>query len=858
MASVHDYYDKKKKKSASSGSSSKVVGGVLQPRSSGSSSGNKKTTNVMQPRNSGDSSDNTQKKSSESVPPASTSDFYRDQNGNVVNASGSIVMTASTVSKLNPETQQKVAKFPSYEQSRQQGSGGQSGGGQSGGTPTGKYSLIGPDGKVINPNYSAADKADMERMGLASGYRFEPTMSGGASNDSPVNVPYTGPQTEDNYNPNLDTQFTEPEVEQETFNEQAVEPVQLDSNGEPYFLGDYGIVQYGGAYWFVDNESKTLRPFESVAAFNNLTDPEDRNVPQVDASAFEDGKLLDGYERLSSDFAIKFDGSYKTYEPSKIRARYGNSSIDVTSEQEAWMVLDGFLDLVATQDETISAATLDKIRTDKTLVAKYLNALAYGGYTLEDVYRDFARRELIGQGKTEYNNIDPISAEMNRIQYQTTQSSKDAYNDPQLAPPVELAGINRATLNLPLYNLPDEVFKTLVPILDYNSPEMKEAMNEIESIYHDILMQQLEASTEQQKAVADYNWDTFREELEKNYGIRLSNNALDAWDQITNMKNEYSGRGISGSGLEQENIDAYLSRVRRSDNLLRQEKLSEKEKQEANYFLQYASQQEIADLVNSNPEKAKNWGLIPSDDVRSALSFETLRAKYPPEVTDKEINDYINSVIDENGNYRSELYQNYTQNALNIQKDKETYQMGQALDKKLLEEQKAYADYTQPDVDFLRYTPEGTTGSSNIKDLDLPSYESVAGQESTGDITNPLREALNKNRSAGDRPSGSTGVTGGLTPVPASQAKAGDLKSVNGANKTYWSSQQLSRYNGRTEPSDTVKSAIPKTLKTPSADTGTTGGATATKVRFPSGTTGTLNLTSQQKAKLSGQGYSFL
>ncbi len=408
-------------------------------------------------------------------------------------------------------------------------------------------------------------------------------------------------------------------------------PTTTGGKAQSYFMGDYSLIRFNGAgpsgnmnqgtVWLVDPKTNSMRPFQNASALSNFFDePVDINdIPVHDASSLSGGGPLEGYQLLNSEYAIKSDGTAKRldYSASELATRYG-SGIDQGLEQEASMMLDGFMDLVKNTNAGIDQATLKKLAGDDNQVAYYINALAYGGYTLNDIYRDMKKKEL------GINNVSPISATATRSQYQGTPEGQKGIGDSRLTPPPQIGDLSASTLNLALYDMPDEAFKTLVPLLDYNSDEFKSRMDDIQSAYHDILLQQVNAGTEQEKAMADYNWENFREEISKNYGIQLSNNAIDAWDQIEQAYNSFSERGIFNSGMQNESIDDYLRRVRRTDQQVRDDKLSKTEQEEKSYFTQFATPQQIQDLINSDPDKAKGWGLIPSDDIKNALSLDTL------------------------------------------------------------------------------------------------------------------------------------------------------------------------------------------------------------------------------------------
>jgi len=84
-------------------------------------------------------------------------------------------------------------------------------------------------------------------------------------------------------------------------------------------------------------------------------------------------------------------------------------------------------------------------------------------------------------------------------------------------PPANIGTINSSILNSPITKLPPEAFNTLVQPLDVNSEDFKEQLDKIESVFHDILVDQVNATSEYAKAIADDKYLTLRNYLDKTY-----------------------------------------------------------------------------------------------------------------------------------------------------------------------------------------------------------------------------------------------------------------------------------------------------------------------------------------------------
>jgi hypothetical protein len=227
------------------------------------------------------------------------------------------------------------------------------------------------------------------------------------------------------------------------------------------------------------------------------------------------------------------------------------------------------------------------------------------------------------------------------------------------------------------------------------------------------MMQKAEANTEQAKAIANNDWEKFKESIDRKYGIQLSDNANSAWGQLQSMFKGYTDAGLGQSGLMNEVMDKYLGDVRKSDQRMREEKATTEESQKRDYLLSSGSQAEIADFVKNNPDLAEKWGMVPSAEIKDWYSQENLKSLYP-DMSDEEISKISNMVIGEDGNYRSSMYQNLYANKYDLGEQKSTYQQEKLYQQKLDEEKKAYAPFTQtnPLSSYQPSVPESKTPAS--------------------------------------------------------------------------------------------------------------------------------------------------
>ena len=534
----------------------------------------------------------------------------------------------------------------------------------------------------------------------------------------------------------------------------------------PHFVGDYSIIKFtpssygAGAenspstVWLIDNKNKVLRPFLSQDSFDNMfTNPKEAEKSIVTISSSDLNDSLKGFELLSSSYGIQKNGTYKSLPADRatLAQRYGKA-IDEDSASTTVAILDTFIDTLRNDpNKPISNSFLDSIKTDKLTMAKYINALCYGDYSLTDVYKDLKKNELIKAGDKSLEGVEVIDQGLNKKEYASTSAAKLAAVQPKLSPPANIGDFDISDLNYSIFKIPDKAFKKLTPTLDVNSEQFKKDMEGIQGAYYDILTQQAQATTGSEKAIADENWSNFKEQLEASYGLKLSNNAVAAWGQLQQLAQQFSDRGISGSGIEASDVDTYLRQVRNSNMTIRQQQITQEESKEADYYRASGSPDQIAKLNAEDQAKGlprdqwrtTRWGLSPSQEMLDSLNINTLKQKYPNE-TEADLQNMINKIIDPSGNFRSTLYQKQFDAVDTARAAKEEFQrstllkQNQQADKEQMNEftdpvtepgGSAFSKFTAPgDTEGL--TPQKTTSTDTTGATD--STKLTVGQQSQG------------------------------------------------------------------------------------------------------------------------------
>ena len=457
--------------------------------------------------------------------------------------------------------------------------------------------------------------------------------------------------------------------------------------------------------WLANPRDKKLTPFlsmDSLKKYLSLRGLTLENSPIEPASVdlLSNGLAYDSYS-FDSHLPIGEDGK-KPHDPSsatsgneisedQIMKLYGHE-IDPEKAGEAFSRMRKIVNFFATSNSGISQEVADDVLAKDKIVALYTAALAFGDYDMDAIFADLRRRQEDKDGNASMQDMVVISDKQKAGAFYATPAGKAAKMNPLLAMPAELGGIDSSLFKFSVFNLPDEVYKILVPPVDWTTPEAQQEAEDIKSAYFDIMNEELEATTDREKAIADYNYQQFSEELNKVYGIKLSDNANQAWNQLEGLTSEFGQRGLQGSGFQNEGFDDFLKSVRRDDSQSRTEKLSQEQEAERLNLLNNASPTEIKSYIESIDQKLSDPStseqekirlqnmkdsLVPNQEKKDSLSVENLTAQLReayPDMPDNYVSrmaqHYHDAVLDENGNYLSGIYENLYSNRSRNEVDK--------------------------------------------------------------------------------------------------------------------------------------------------------------------------------------------
>lgn len=189
----------------------------------------------------------------------------------------------------------------------------------------------------------------------------------------------------------------------------------------------------------------------------------------------------------------------------------------------------------------------------------------------------------------------------------------------------------------------------VTPQLNPGTPEYQAAMDAIDTSYYDVLQKQATAQTAQEHQAANNDWTQLKNYIEKNLNITLKDDSVKAWDQLQSFKNQYGNLNLEGSGLQNEAMDKYLNSVRANDEAQRLTSNTKEEEQQANYYQNFATDDQIAAFAAANPDKAQAYGLIPADGLQTVTQRTAAMKAQFPTMSDETIKNSIASMYDKNG-----------------------------------------------------------------------------------------------------------------------------------------------------------------------------------------------------------------
>ncbi len=482
-----------------------------------------------------------------------------------------------------------------------------------------------------------------------------------------------------------------------TLQKQTANPDQGGTGGPSYGMGGPGDLQYyklaDGTMYSLDKTNNTASKVDSIPAGAATINwggagfpPELQNASlatsPTSVTSTTGGSTTTPTTSTSSSGTSSPTTSGGTNPAQSSTSPYGTTSRNQGLEQEARSELGttqapGEFQAAANSG-IINPGYINSVLNDPGKVAFYVNALAYGGYTLGDVLNDLKRGEMASNGDKTAQGMVLIDPEQTRSQYGNTAQGSAAYTQAQTyIPTSSLTG--QLDPNILKYgaNIPPQLFQQLVPIMDPSSKAFQDAVSQVQHQFYDLTSAQLNATTAQDKAIADNNYNTWVKNISQQYGIVLSNNATQAWQQINSMNEAYGQRGIEGSGIEQGDQDVYMRNVRSMNTNIRSAEGNVKLAEQVATLQSSGSPEDIKQFLATNPQYASQFGPGQGSSIAQQYNVPTLAKQlfdnaaasgYPVSMDDatKRAQMLHDTILDANGNFLSAQQKNNNTQQYNL------------------------------------------------------------------------------------------------------------------------------------------------------------------------------------------------
>lgn len=538
-----------------------------------------------------------------------------------------------------------------------------------------------------------------------------------------------------------------------------------------YFTDDPtpGVPETGKSYWLFDSEAGGYHPisdYTQLEAFLAAKGADEKGQEalrfaiELDPASVKDPSL--GWEGtfLGLDHSPTADGTLPTWAGAKkipslaISEKYGATKRNQEDETRRQREIRDLVSIMV-QTGNLAESTLDRIEDNSDpLLAEYVSAVVYGKYSFGEIWQDLKAKEL-AETDPSYANVRAIDPKRKRNEFVASSDYDAILNDPTLsAKPVDALMDGEYFMNTPMGSINDDFYDELTPTFDWTDPQYRDQLDDILAEWYDLSLVQNNADTEQAKAIADDNFNVFLNRLNKNYGLKLSNNARQAWGQLQQLTETAQAGGLQGSGIHQEAQDRHLSDIRRADQFAREDKLDEKNAALRGHLLNNANEDEINDAVvlmdsedaaaglSPDQYRSARWGLYPSDETAAFYDDENLKKRFP-NLTDKERELLRGQNIDKHGRRRSGLYRQGIGNELEIRRSRDTFKQQELETQKAQEDARRRAQHDPQDI-------------SSYVTPDQGKHESLRGPEETQGIKvptdTPVEAPAEKVRTALDNP----------------------------------------------------------------------------------------------------------
>lgn len=372
----------------------------------------------------------------------------------------------------------------------------------------------------------------------------------------------------------------------------------------------------------------------------------------------------------------------------------------------------------------------EKIKENDKLMGFYIGALAYGGYTEPEVYADMIRNYKM-EKDPELAKTVIIHPETKKSLYITTEDGKKGQTYFESAIPAtssmkayfSAAPGGSFIGRTALAGMTDDMFNLPPELKDQTDKTFKEEAEKLKIAHWDAYIEVLKADGTAGEALANLRYKDVVEEIEKRYGVKISDDAETAARQVEGLGKKAASVGDLGGREYTKAMEDADRDFRKIADRAREEMKKEKTDQELSKLMASGSPEEIAAYISANPDKASLFR-VPQDLINK-YSMAQLKLDYPTS-SDSELTDLRNTIMDENGNRRSTLWSNYYKQHYEAASSMRAEQVENLSIKEAKAHQKWLDDNDlEDDLDSFgnktgRYVPKGT---GELKNKKGPTYD---------------------------------------------------------------------------------------------------------------------------------------
>jgi len=386
----------------------------------------------------------------------------------------------------------------------------------------------------------------------------------------------------------------------------------------------------------------------------------------------------------------------------------------------------------------------DSVRNDPDTMGFYIGAIAYGGYTEQEVYAELLRMYKAEKDPSLYKTtiIDPTIKKSVYVESDAGKSGQKYFETaiPKTSGMGAYFNVNNGSSFLnktALAAMPEDIFKLPPENRDQTDASFKEDAAKIKEAYWDGFIEKIKADTVAEDALADSNYKTIVDEIDKRYGMKMSDDSETAEQQLKNLDKSASMSGaLGGEEYTRARKDIQKAMKKASDRD-REAMTTEKEAKQFEKIQTSGTPEEIAAFKAEHPDKASIFDV--SAEEKAKFSLEQMAIDYPSLSVD-ERQELRDTMFDNNGNRRSTIWAKYYQDKY----DNMAKMRSKQVEDMTIKEKKAHQDYLtkygMEDETDLAGNPTGgmvPLGTNDRMRSGAPRFDAQTGVDKPAGATPP-------------------------------------------------------------------------------------------------------------------------